>query len=158
MTSKTNATSRRFTGWHMLAICVASFGVIIAVNVTMAVKAVRSFPGLEVQHSYVASQEFDMRRAAQEALGWSVYATARGDSVRLEISDRQGNPVEVASLTATLGRATQVRDDQTPAFVYDGAAYVAKAALAPGNWNIRMIARAADGTEFQQRVILHVKG
>ncbi|MCK5501239.1 MAG: FixH family protein, partial [Tritonibacter mobilis] len=96
-------------------------------------------------------------RAAQEALGWSVYASAVGEEVKLEITDRDGQPVEVASLTATLGRATHVKDDQNPQFVFDGSAYVAPAELAPGNWNIRMIARAKDGTEFTQRVILHVK-
>ncbi|MCG7621897.1 FixH family protein [Epibacterium sp. Ofav1-8] len=157
MTSKTDAKPREFTGKHMLAICVTAFGIIIAVNIYMAVSAVRTFPGLEVKNSYVASQQFDTRRAAQEALGWSVYASAVGDQVKLEITDRDGQPVEVASLTATLGRATHVKDDQKPQFTFDGNAYVASAELAPGNWNIRMIARAEDGTEFMQRVILHVQ-
>lgn len=148
--------TREFTGKHMLALCVGAFGIIIAVNVYMATMAVRTFPGLEVSNSYVASQEFDNRRAAQEVLGWSVYASAVGDQVKLEITDREGQPVEVASLTAILGRATHVKDDQTPEFVFDGKAYLAPAKLAPGNWNIRMIARAKDGTEFIQRVILHV--
>ncbi|MFP3383358.1 MULTISPECIES: FixH family protein [Tritonibacter] len=157
MTTETPAKQREFTGKHMLALCVGCFGIIIAVNIYMAVSAVRTFPGLEVKNSYVASQEFDIRRAAQEALGWSVYASAVGDRVKLEITDRNGAPVEAASLTATLGRATHVKDDQTPAFVFDGDAYVAPAKLAPGNWNIRMVARAEDGTEFSQRVILHVQ-
>jgi nitrogen fixation protein FixH len=51
-----------------------------------------------------------------------------------------------------------VQDDQKPEFTFDGQAYVAPADLGPGNWNIRMVARAKDGTEFTQRVILHVKG
>ncbi|OIQ30122.1 MAG: nitrogen fixation protein FixH [Alphaproteobacteria bacterium MedPE-SWcel] len=157
MTSETTRAPRAFTGKHMLAICVGAFGIIIAVNVTMAFKAVSTFPGLEVRNSYVASQQFDIRRAAQEALGWSVYASAEGDRVRLEISDRTGAPVEVAALSATLGRATHVQDDQRPDFIFDGAGYVASADLAPGNWNIRMVARADNGTEFRQRVILHVK-
>jgi nitrogen fixation protein FixH len=50
-----------------------------------------------------------------------------------------------------------VRDDQTPAFVFDGTHYVAPAVLSDGNWNLRMTAESADGTQFQQRVILHVK-
>lgn len=157
MATQTTSKPREFTGKHMLAICVGAFGIIIAVNVYMATMAVRTFPGLEVKNSYVASQEFDSRRAAQETLGWSVYASASGDQVKLEITDREGQPVEVASLTATLGRATHVKDDQNPLFEWDGTAYTAPAQLAPGNWNIRMIARAKDGTEFSQRVILHVK-
>jgi nitrogen fixation protein FixH len=148
---------RKLTGFHVAAIFVSAFGVIIAVNLTLAYNAVNSFPGLEVKNSYVASQHFDRDRDAQLALGWSVLAEARGDEVRLSITDQAGAPVEVSDLQATLGRATHVQDDQMPEFVFDGERYVASADLAPGNWNIRMVARADDGTEFRQRVILHVR-
>ncbi len=47
----------------------SAFAVIIAVNLVLAFKAVRTFPGLEVENSYVASQTFDAERTAQEALG-----------------------------------------------------------------------------------------
>ncbi|MBY6056152.1 FixH family protein [Leisingera daeponensis] len=149
---------REFTGKHAILLFGGAFAVIIGVNIVLAVNAVKTFPGLEVKNSYVASQQFDQRRSAQEALGWSVYASAAGDQVKLEITDADGTPVEVAKLSATLGRATHVQDDQQPEFAFDGQAYVAPADLGPGNWNIRMVARAKDGTEFTQRVILHVKG
>lgn len=149
---------REFTGKHAILMFGGAFAVIIGVNIVLAVNAVKTFPGLEVKNSYVASQQFDQRRSAQEALGWSVYASAAGDQVKLEITDADGTPVEVAKLSATLGRATHVQDDQQPEFAFDGQAYVAPADLGPGNWNIRMVARAKDGTEFTQRVILHVKG
>ncbi|OBY28755.1 FixH family protein [Leisingera sp. JC1] len=149
---------REFTGKHAILLFGGAFAVIIGVNIILAVNAVKTFPGLEVKNSYVASQEFDQRRSAQEALGWSVYASSQGDQVKLEITDAGGTPVEVAKLSATLGRATHVQDDQKPEFTFDGQAYVAPADLGPGNWNIRMVARAKDGTEFTQRVILHVKG
>ncbi len=148
--------TREFTGRHALMVFVGAFAIIISVNIALAVNAVKTFPGLEVKNSYVASQEFDVRRTAQEALGWSVYASAQDGLVKLEITDRDGNPVEVAKLSATLGRATHVKDDQKPDFQFDGQAYVAPADLGAGNWNIRMVARAKNGTEFTQRVILHV--
>ncbi|MBE1296157.1 FixH family protein [Phycobacter azelaicus] len=148
--------TREFTGRHALMVFVGAFAVIISVNLALAFNAVKTFPGLEVKNSYVASQEFDVRRTAQEALGWSVYASAQDGQVKLEITDRDGKPVEVAKLSATLGRATHVKDDQKPDFQFDGQAYVAPADLGPGNWNIRMVARAKNGTEFTQRVILHV--
>ncbi|MDE4273422.1 FixH family protein [Phaeobacter gallaeciensis] len=147
---------REFTGRHALMVFGGAFTVIIGVNIALAVNAVKTFPGLEVKNSYTASQEFDARRTAQEALGWSVYASAQDGQVKLEITDRNGNPVEVAKLTATLGRATHVKDDQNPDFQFNGQAYVAPAKLGAGNWNIRMVARAQNGTEFTQRVILHV--
>ncbi|GAA6195739.1 MAG: FixH family protein [Pseudophaeobacter sp.] len=150
--------TREFTGRHMLMVLCGAFGVIISVNLALAYNAVKTFPGLEVKNSYVASQEFDLRRDAQQSLGWSVYASAQENQVTLEISDAEGNPVEVAKLSAILGRATHVKDDQKPEFKFNGTAYVAPADLGPGNWNIRMVARAKNGVEFTQRVILHVRG
>ena len=67
---------------------------------------------------------------------------------------RTGEPVRVAKLDATVGRATSVAQDVTPEFRFDGDAYVAPVELGGGNWNIRMEAIAGDGTAFQQRVVL----
>lgn len=150
--------TREFTGKHALMVFGGAFSVIIAVNVALAYNAVKTFPGLEVKNSYIASQQFDVKREAQLRLGWSVRAEARDGQVILSITDKEGAPVEVADLQATVGRATHVKDDVAPEFVFDGKAYVAYADLGKGNWNIRMIARADDGTEFTQRVILHVRG
>lgn len=147
---------KELTGRHVAMIFGAAFSVIITVNLTLAYSAVSTFPGLEVKNSYVASQSFDRDRAAQEALGWSVRAEARDGQVLLFVKDATGRAIEVAQLDATLGRATHVQDDTTPDFVFDGQRYVAPADLAPGNWNIRMVAKAHNGTEFRQRVVLHV--
>lgn len=147
---------KQLTGKHVLFIFVAAFSIIIAVNITLAVNAVRTFPGLEVKNTYVASQQFDKRRAAQQALGWTVAGSHQDGVLRLAIIGADGTPVEAAELTAVLGRATQVADDVTPAFIFDGTAYVAPMELADGNWNIRMEAKALDGTLFTQRVIVDV--
>ncbi|MCE8006070.1 FixH family protein [Aestuariivita sp.] len=149
--------TREFTGRHAVMVFVGAFGIIFIVNFSMAYNAVSTFPGLEVKNSYVASQQFDAKRDAQLALGWSVRAYARDGQVFLSITDADGAPVEAADLQATLGRATHTRDDMTPDFVFDGKTYVAPATLGEGNWNIRMVALADDGTEFTQRVILHVR-
>lgn len=148
---------REFTGRHAAMVFVGAFAIIISVNLLLAFQAIKTFPGLEVSNSYVASQEFNSRRSAQLALGWSVRADARDGLVILSITDKDGAPVKVAKLAATLGRATHVRDDTKPEFVFDGTAYVAPVDLGAGNWNIRMVARAVNGTEFTQRVILHVR-
>lgn len=148
---------RKLTGWHVLAIFVGAFTVIIGVNIALAVNAVRTFPGLEVKNSYVASQSFDARRGAQEALGWDVSADASGGMVTLTITDAEGKPVHVVDLEAVLGRATHVKDDMRPDFSFNGRAYVAYVDVGPGNWNVRMTAKALDGTPFEQRVILHVE-
>ncbi|MDA7427366.1 FixH family protein [Primorskyibacter aestuariivivens] len=148
---------RKLTGWHVLAIFVGAFGIIIGVNLALAYNAVATFPGLEVKNSYVASQSFDSRRDAQQALGWEVAADARDGEVILSISKPDGTPVQVVDLHAVLGRATHVKDDMEPDFVFNGRAYVAKVEVERGNWNIRMSAKALDGTPFEQRVVLHVE-
>jgi nitrogen fixation protein FixH len=116
---------------------------------------VNTFPGLEVENSYVASQTFDDRRAAQESLGWTVRAAHAGGILTLSITDPHGAPVKPQSLDATVGRATHVFEDVRPDFRFNGKAFVAPVELGDGNWNIRMEATAADGTEFEQRVVLH---
>ncbi|MEM9239800.1 MAG: FixH family protein [Pseudomonadota bacterium] len=148
---------RKLTGWHVLAMFVAMFGVIITVNMILAFSAVKTFPGLEVKNSYVASQSFDRDREAQEALGWTVSANVDEDMLVLRIDDDLG-PVAPEITRATLGRATHVGDDRELNFKFDGTAHFAGAAdLAPGNWNLRLAAVAEDGTRFQQRIILRVK-
>ena len=142
----------RFTGRRMLTFAVGMFGMIIAVNLVMAFKAVGTFPGLEVANSYVASQRFDRERSAQQALGWTVTPEYDGEILTLAIRDAAGRPADVATMTATIGRPTQNRDDVTPHFTYREGIYAAPLSLAPGVWNIHLTATAADGTEFRQRI------
>ena len=145
------------TGRKVFLIFAGAFAVIIGVNLTLAFKAVSTFPGLEVRNSYVASQSFEADRTAQLALGWDVKARVADGALRLSIRDQDGQPVSVAGLTATLGRATHVAEDQVPDFSFDGSAYLAPVDLAPGNWNLRLQAVAPDGTPFRQRIVLYVK-
>ncbi|MDT9598511.1 FixH family protein [Sphingosinicella rhizophila] len=66
--------TKRFTGWHMAAILVAFFGTVVAVNLTMATIATRTFGGTVVDNSYVAGRSFNawLKAArAQEKLGWT---------------------------------------------------------------------------------------
>ena len=144
--------ARELTGRHVLAITLAGFGVIIAVNLVMAFMAVRTFPGLETPNSYVASQRFDRDRVAQAALGWTVTPEYDGRELTLMVRDPQGNPARVKSLSATIGRPTHVREDQTPRFIYEHGLFRAPLTLASGIWNINVTAEAWNGTVFRQRI------
>ena len=146
-----------FTGRKVFFFVASAFAIIIGVNFFMAYSALSTFPGLETKNSYVVSQKFDKDRAAQEALGWTIDASVHDDILALSVTDKAGAPVELADLEATFGRATSVKDDQSPAFKYEDGAYKAAVKNAPGNWNLRMVAKAADGTEFRQRVIVHIR-
>ncbi len=147
----------QMTGRKVLIIAVSSFGVILAANLTLAYNAVSTFPGLEVDNSFVASQNFNEELAEQLALGWDVKASHEDGVLTLAITDPDGAPVEVAHLDATLGAATHVRDDQEPDFRFTDGAYRAPVEIGTGNWNIRLHAVAQDGTEFRQRVVLHLR-
>ena len=82
--------TKGFTGWHMTAILLAFFGVVVAVNFTMATFATRTFGGVVVENSYVASQEYnDWLKAAraQAKLGWKAQAGLDvGRRVTVEVS------------------------------------------------------------------------
>ncbi len=149
----TEAVQKELTGRKVLLIVCSAFAVIIGVNLTLAYKAVATFPGLETKNSYVASQAFDANRAAQEALGWDVGARVEAGQLRLSIM-HDGEPVKVDIQSAVLGRATNVSQDQTPVLAFDGRDYVAPVSLERGNWNLRLVAQAEDGTLFQQRIIV----
>lgn len=149
---------RALEGRHVLAMFVGGFAVVVAVNAALAVSAVRTFPGKEVESSYVASQTFDADRAAQEALGWRVDTTLTSATLRLGVLGASGAAVRPEIVTATLGRATTTASDVVPAFVWDGTAWVAPVEAGPGLWNLRVEMRAPDGTPFRRRIPLRVGG
>jgi len=154
------SNGKELTGRKVLAIVVTFFAVIIGVNLFMAFMAVGTFPGLEVDNTYVASQEFDRNRNAQLALGWDLAASIEGEELLVNITGEDGVSVAPATIDATLGRATHARDDQKLAFVRgaDGTYRADVGVLAGGNWNLRFKAHAADGTLFQQRIVIYIAG
>jgi nitrogen fixation protein FixH len=146
------------TGRKVFVFTVSAFAVIIGVNLVMAWKAISTFPGLEAKNTYVASQEFDIRRDAQEALGWSVATAHERGTVKLVITDAAGAPVEVGTLSVLIGRPTSAQDDVRPAFAFVGGLYQAEVPLAAGQWMLKLDATAKDGTRFEQRFDLMVAG
>ena len=159
MSSDTDKKEFELTGKHVLAIMVTAFSIIIGVNVFMAYSAIGTFPGLETDNSYVASQKFDAQKAAQEGLGWDVVARVDGETLVLEINDHAGEPVAPSSIYGLFGRATHVKEDQEPTFGQrsDGAYTAHVGPLGSGNWNLRLNVVAQDGTSFQQRIPIYIK-
>lgn len=147
--------TKEIKGWHVATIFALAFSVIISVNLVLAFNAVRTFPGLEVSNSYVASQTFDKDREAQLALDWDVSAALDGNKLTLTILE-DGQPISPEIEKVTFGRATNVQQDETPQFEFDGHALHATVQGGAGNWNLRIRARGANGELFQQRVIVTV--
>lgn len=148
------------TGRHVLAVTTGAFGLIIAVNLLLAYKAVSTFPGLEVPNSYVASQGFDDRRAAQVELGWTLTSSYEPTSGRLslDLADINGQAAPVTALKVLVGRATEARDDQWPEMTMVDGTWKSKVDLSPGKWILKVEALSVDGVLFEQRVNLLVEG
>lgn len=152
-------TGRVLTGRAVLIVALGAFGVTLAVNLVLAYAAVRTFSGVVVDNSYIASQTFNEDRDAQIALGWTV---ALADDVEAGVlsvafTDAEGATVRPETLFVTLGRPTTTRDDQIITLDETVGGYAGRAPLAPGLWRIEIRATADDGTAFHQSRSLHVK-
>lgn len=132
--------TKRFTGWHMTIVIVAFFGIVIAVNLTMAIAASRTFGGKVVDNSYVASQRFNQWLAearTQARLGWTGGMSLNPNRRVTLALQHAGMPLAGASVTAVarhpLGRAP----DLSLHFSEIGGRYVATTPLPAGRWQIR---------------------
>ena len=136
----------KFTGKHMLAVMLAFFGVVITVNLVMATAANRSWTGLVVKNSYVASQEFNRKAEegrAQAALGWKGELAIGGGRVSYRLRDASGAAGPVDGVVATFRRPAYDAEDRTVTLVReaDGAFAVAEA-VRDGIWIIEVDAEA----------------
>lgn len=131
--------SRQFTGWHMATILVAFFGVIIAVNFTMARLASITFGGIVVENSYVASQKFNGwldAAKAQEALGWDAVTTWRPDGrLALAVIGAPADAKVTGMARHPLGRVADVPIEF--ADIGDGR-FLSRQALPEGRWILRL--------------------
>ena len=138
---------RTFTGRHMAMIMVGFFGVIIAVNFTMARYATSTFGGIVVENSYVASQEFNgwlEEAKKQRALGWDAVTTWRPDN-RLAVR-LTGVPAG-AKVSATARHPLGRLPDREIAFVPNGNGRVLSTSELPdGRWLLRLEVTAGGQT------------
>jgi nitrogen fixation protein FixH len=141
--------SAALTGRRVAVIAGALSALVLVPNVVLIVTSVRTFSGV-VANSYVASQDFDRARAAQEALGWRIDLAHAGGVLRLDLADAAGRPARPAAIAVTLGRPTTTRDDRAVTLAPTPTGYAAPAPLAAGHWRVEIAATAADVTAFHQ--------
>jgi nitrogen fixation protein FixH len=149
-----------FTGKHMLLIMLAFFGVIIAVNLTMATFASTSWTGFVVKNSYVASQQFNEKAEwgrAQAALGWAGTLVVDGSAIRYRLVDRAGEPILLSSVNAIFRRPTSDSEDHT--FVLEAGSegwHSADSVLRDGVWIVEIDAEAGIEQPYRdvRRIVL----
>lgn len=148
--SKDASMHGTFTGRHLLLIMLAFFGIIVAVNVTMAVFANTSWTGFVVRNSYVASQEFNDKVAAaraQEALGWKAALSIDSGRASLALEDRDGKALAMERAVLVLRSPSSDADDRTVELLPDGAAMSAALDIRDGLWVVEIDAFVAGHEE-----------
>lgn len=140
--------SGAFTGKHMAAVMIAGFGIVAAVNFTMASYAVGGFHGVVVENSYVASQKFNGwldEAEAMKKLGWS--AKSARDADGFVTIESKGAP-STALVSAELRRPIGEHKFASLAFeqLADGT-YRSTEPVAHGRWTMRLSIEA-DGREW----------
>jgi nitrogen fixation protein FixH len=148
---------RGFTGRHAIAVIGGGFAVVVAVNLTLALLASRSHPGMVVENSYVASQKFNGWLAegrAQKALGWQVTAALDGDRLLVEARSARDTPLQGLRAVATLSHPFGAGAARTIALVETAPGrYEAPHGLAPGAWTLELrLTRGPERFYLEQRL------
>lgn len=152
--------TRTFTGWHMAAITISFFAVIIAVNLTLAFFASSSWTGLVVANSYVASQSFNRDAEIarqQQALGWQMKLTVDRSLAKIVILDRDNLSMTDLNIRAVLQRPTDEAGDQVLELREAGAGiYLASTTIGSGVWVVDITAENSDNdlARFVQRIFV----
>lgn len=152
--TKTAASRREFrlTGWHVLAMLLAFFGVVFSVNAFFITSAVQTFTGVEASRAYVRGLEYNRvleARRAQAALGWSAVVNAADGRILVSLTGAEGAPVRGLTLTGDLRRPGEPQRDRTLAFseIREGVYAAPGGDMAAGRW--RVLVRAADDVPFE---------
>jgi nitrogen fixation protein FixH len=151
---------RPFTGRHMLLVTLLFFGVIIIVNVIMATIATGTFPGLVVENSYVASQNYNELMASarkQAEAGWHMELAAPRGLLEARLSDRDHPARAGLAVTALAGRPSSTQADKTIDLVADGTVYRAADALPSGQWDVDVEARSVGVLVFRELRRIYVE-
>jgi nitrogen fixation protein FixH len=147
---------RGFTGWHMLGVMALFFGTIISVNLVMAWNASRSWSGLVVQNSYVASQQFNGKVAESRAFaasGIKGRLMAEPGFIRYVLTRRGGSEGRVDKVVAVFKRPVEEHEDVRIVLERAGnGLFVAAGDLKPGQWIADVTAMAGEEIVYRQAI------
>ena len=139
---------RPLTGRGVLVMLVGFFGVIFAVNIYFLVSALKTYTGVVSQEPYRKGLQYNQRIAADERqsqLGWTVGVDVGAEGrAKLTFMGADNKPVTALTVTATLGRPANDREDRTLTLTetqpgqYEGSGQ----ALGAGGWVLNAVASA----------------
>lgn len=133
---------KRVTGWHVLAVILVFFGVIITVNVIFIIQATRTFRGEDEPRSYVQGLDYNSTlaaRAEQAALGWTATTDVEDGQVVIRVLDADGHPIDGLDMSGTLRHPADTSRDQELAFEprAEGRYVAALPEGIRGRWHLR---------------------
>lgn len=146
-TERASATPRPMTGRQVLAMFIAFFGVIFAVNGYFLFSALSTHTGVVSVEPYRKGLAYNRRIAAdarQTALGWSEDIAVDGTGeVTITIGDADRRAISRLSISAIMGRPSTSADDRLLHFTeHSAGTYRATTRDLPeGNWIISVEAR-----------------
>ena len=147
-THKSVLAPRELTGKHVLLIMFTFFGIIIAVNMMMATLASKSWTGLVVKNSYVASQKFNIElKEAKEQAASGIHSELRYNNQVLVflLKDADGETLAAENLTAEIGRPAFEQADQELSFLRNAEdSYKLIIQLEPGIWMIKITGQTSN--------------
>lgn len=134
---------KTINGYHVTAMFIAFFGVIMAVNFLMAGFALGSFSGTVVDNSYVASQKYNewLEESRDEAAhGWTVRGPERvADRVQISVLNAENNPLSGGQISVLaehpVGRMNSIAltfGENRP------GQYVSNENLPEGRWKLKI--------------------
>lgn len=148
-------TKGRLNGYHVLFMLLAFFGIMIVVNVAFTVFAVKTFPGEQVEKSYVqginynqtiASREHQAELGITSEIGLEIVESGMIELVSVW-KDHNETPITDLKVKAEISRpasdAGQIVTEL--ASVGEGRYETEFETLAPGKWNILITATSPDG-------------
>ncbi|CCG42911.1 FixH family protein [Magnetospirillum molischianum] len=152
-------TADRRPGWWYPYIFVAVFGVVVAVNATMAWLAGSTFPGLSAERAYDKGLAYNQALEAarrQEALGWSVMTmtdpipNGSGIVIAQTYRDRDGHPIDGLQVRVHLSRPAVQNDDRNVVLSPSGPGDYAVIVVLPlpGLWDLQAVAEGG-GVSYQ---------
>ena len=140
------------TGRHVLAMIVAFFLVIFAVNGVFVYVSLNSHPGVISEDAYRKGLDYNRtleRADRQNARGWRTTVRLDGGFVIATLTDRNGAPLTGLAVRVEAHRPVHDRSD-TSLVLRETApgSYRALTALASGRWELRLTAAAQDLPDY----------
>ncbi|HLW91380.1 MAG TPA: FixH family protein [Roseiarcus sp.] len=156
---QTRRPAHGLTGRMVLAIVIAFFGTVAAVNGVMIHYALSTFRGEVAAHPYEAGLAFNREIAASRAQNernWTVEARLQnapgGRALEVSMRDSAGAPISDLQVTATFAAPVDARLDRRVELTPIGEGrYSGAAPVLPGSWDLEIQSRRADEVLFQSK-------